>query len=115
MKLTGALAAPQSSVHPLVFGPAKRLQRLGSWSQLRARQWQVLHQSWTPIADARRLIAARFQQVAGSQRGGLLAALVLGSAQVQLPAELREAFRVAGLSHALAASGFHLSVVLGSV
>ena len=81
----------------------------------RARQWQVLHQSWTPIADARRLIAARFQQVAGSQRGGLLAALVLGSAQVQLPAELREAFRVAGLSHALAASGFHLSVVLGSV
>ena len=115
LKLTGALAAPQSSVHPLVFGPAKRLQRLGSWSQLRARQWQVLHQSWTPIADARRLIAARFQQVAGLQRGGLLAALVLGSAQVQLPAELREAFRVAGLSHALAASGFHLSVVLGSV
>ena len=53
--------------------------------------------------------------MAGSQRGGLLAALVLGSAQVQLPAELREAFRVAGLSHALAASGFHLSVVLGSV
>ena len=53
--------------------------------------------------------------MAGSQRGGLIAALVLGSAQVQLPAELREAFRVAGLSHALAASGFHLSVVLGSV
>jgi competence protein ComEC len=66
LKLTGALQAPQSSVHALVFGPAKRLQRLGSWSQLRARQWQVLHQSWTPIADARRLIAARFQQVAGS-------------------------------------------------
>ena len=75
----------------------------------------MLHKPWTPVADARRSIAARFQQVAGSQRGGLLAALVLGSAQVQLPAELREAFRVAGLSHALAASGFHLSVVLGFV
>ena len=75
----------------------------------------MLHKPWTPVADARRSIAARFQQVAGSQRGGLLAALVLGSAQVQLPAELREAFRVAGLSHALAASGFHLSVVHGFV
>jgi competence protein ComEC len=40
---------------------------------------------------------------------------VLGSAQVQLPDDVREAFRMAGLSHALAASGFHLSVLLGSV
>ena len=115
LKLKGALQAPQPSIHPLVSGPTNRLRRLGSWSQLRADQWQVLHKSWTPVADARRSIAARFQQVAGPQRGGLLAALVLGSAQVQLPAELREAFRVAGLSHALAASGFHLSVVLGFV
>lgn len=45
---------------------------------------------------------------------GVLAALVLGSAQVQLPDALRQAFRVAGLSHALAASGFHLSVLLGA-
>ena len=43
-----------------------------------------------------------------------MAALVLGSAQVPLPAELRQAFRLAGLSHALAASGFHLSVLLGA-
>jgi competence protein ComEC len=75
LKLTGALKAPQSSVHPLVSGPASRLDRLGSWSQLQADQWQVLHKSWTPIADTRRSIAARFQQVAGPQRGGLLAAL----------------------------------------
>ena len=94
VKLTGALKAPQSSVHPLVSGPASRLVRLGCWSQLRADQWQVLHKSWTPIADARRSIAAWFQQVAGLQCGGLLAALVLCGAHVQLPAELREAFRV---------------------
>ncbi len=49
------------------------------------------------------------------RRGGLLAALVLGSAQVQLPEDIREAFRMTGLSHALAASGFHLSVLLGTV
>ena len=51
----------------------------------------------------------------GPRRGGFLAALVLGSAQVQLPEDIRAAFRMAGLSHALAASGFHLSVLLGSV
>lgn len=40
--------------------------------------------------------------------------MVLGSAQVQLPEDIRAAFRMAGLSHALAASGLHLSVLLGS-
>jgi competence protein ComEC len=52
---------------------------------------------------------------AGAERGGVLAALVLGSAVAPLPAEVRDAFRAAGLSHALAASGFHLSVLLGAV
>ena len=51
----------------------------------------------------------------GPRRGGFLAALVLGSAQVQPPEDIRAAFRMAGFSHALAASGFHLSVLLGSV
>ena len=78
LKLAGALQAPQPSIHPLVSGPANRLRRLGSWG---GDQWEVLHKPWTPVADARRSIAARFQQVAGSQRGGLLAALVLGSAK----------------------------------
>jgi competence protein ComEC len=45
----------------------------------------------------------------------VLAALVLGRAVVSLPPEVGEAFRAAGLSHALAASGFHLSVLLGAV
>ena len=40
---------------------------------------------------------------------------MLGSTQVQLPEDIREAFRMAGLSHAIAASGFQLSVLLGSV
>ncbi|MFM7314043.1 MAG: ComEC/Rec2 family competence protein, partial [Cyanobium sp.] len=47
--------------------------------------------------------------------GGVLAALVLGSAVVPVPAAVREAFRAAGLSHALAASGFHLTVLMGAV
>ena len=86
----------------------------GSWSRLTSSRFDLLDRSWTPIADLRRRIAIRFQDLAGRGRGGLLAALVLGSAQVQLPSDLRQMFRVAGLSHALAASGFHLSVLIGA-
>ena len=115
IQVRGPLQRPAAGVHPLLPGPAERLAARGSWSQVRATRIEVLDRLWTPIADLRRQTAGRFQSAAGAQRGGLLAALVLGSAQVQLPEDLRQAFRVAGLSHALAASGFHLSVLLGSV
>ena len=114
VRVRGPLKRPAAGVHPLLPGPAERLAARGSWSQLRATSIEVLSRPWTPIADLRRQIADRLQAAAGAERGGLLAALVLGSAQVQLPDALRQAFRVAGLSHALAASGFHLSVLLGA-
>ena len=114
IRVRGQLKRPAAGVHPLLPGPAERLAARGSWSQLRASRIEVLDRPWTPIADLRRRIADRLQAAAGAQRGGLLAALVLGSAQVQLPDDLRKAFRVAGLSHALAASGFHLSVLMGA-
>ncbi|MGB1195601.1 MAG: ComEC/Rec2 family competence protein [Synechococcus sp.] len=114
LEVTGALRRPRPAAHPLLRGGAERLLARGSWSQIRSASVQVLRQSWTPLADGRRRIAEAFTTAAGPARGGLLAALVLGSAQVDLMADLREAFRVAGLSHALAASGFHLSVLLGT-
>ena len=112
VQATGVLRRPLSAVHPLLSGSAERLARQGSWSQLRAESIEVLQRPWTPLADLRRDVA---QRLLGPRRGGFLAALVLGSAQVQLPEDIRAAFRMAGLSHALAASGFHLSVLLGSV
>ena len=104
LQVEGALRRPSSGPHPLLNGAAERLSARSCWSRLTATHFELLGRRWTPIADLRRRIAIRFQQLAGRERGGLLAALVLGSAQVQLPAELRQIFRVAGLSHALAAS-----------
>ena len=115
VQATGVLRRPLPAVHPLLPGSAERLARQGSWSQLRAESIEVLQRPWTPLADLRRDVAQRLQQAVGPRRGGFLAALVLGSAQVQLPEDIRAAFRMAGLSHALAASGFHLSLLLGSV
>lgn len=114
IEVTGPLRKPLPAAHPLLRGEAERLVTQGSWSVIRSHSVRVVRHSWTPLADGRRRIADAFTAAAGGSRGGLLAALVLGSAQVNLMVDLREAFRVAGLSHALAASGFHLSVLLGA-
>ncbi|MDP7993936.1 MAG: ComEC/Rec2 family competence protein [Synechococcus sp. SP2 MAG] len=114
VRAEGQLVTPAVASHPLLPNPAKRLAAQGCWTQFRSKKVELIHQASTPLADGRRRIAARFQDLAGQDSGGLLAALVLGGAQVELSSELKEAFRVAGLSHALAASGFHLSVLLGA-
>ena len=115
VRATGVLKRPQSAPHPLLASPAERLARQGTFSQLQVEQLQVLGRPATPIADLRRRMAATLLEQAGAARGGVLAALVLGSAVVPVPMDVRDAFRAAGLSHALAASGFHLSVLLGAV
>ena len=114
VRASGVLQRPPLAPHPLLAGPAERLARQGCWTRLRVESLEVLARPATPVADLRRRIAERFLTWAGPERGGLLAALVLGSAVGPLPQALREAFRVSGLSHALAASGFPLTVLLGA-
>lgn len=115
VRVSGELRRLQRAPHPLLAGPAERLAGQGVHTRLRVQRLQVLERPATPILDLRQRIAGRLIGAAGAERGGLLAALVLGSAVVPLPQELREAFRASGLSHALAASGFHLTVLLGVV
>ena len=67
------------------------------------------------MADLRRDVTQRLQEAVGPRRDGFVAALVLGSVQVPPPDDVREAFVIVGFSHAFAASGLHLSVLLGSV
>jgi len=67
------------------------------------------------VAQMRIHLAQTYSEVFSSPSGPLLAALVMGQKMAQVPDMVREDFRRAGLSHALAASGFHLSVLLSSV
>lgn len=115
LAVTGRLRRPQPAPHPLLAGPAERLERQQAGSQLEVQRVDVLARPATPVADLRRRLADRLIAGAGPERGGVLAALVLGSAVAPVPLAVAEAFRAAGLSHALAASGFHLSVLLGAV
>jgi len=115
LEVSGRLRRPRIAPHPLLAGAAERLARQGIHTELRVERLRVLERPFTPVADLRRRIAERFLQVAGPEVGGLLAALVLGSAVVPIPEAMNADFRAAGLSHALAASGFHLTVLLGAV
>ncbi|MEM6450434.1 MAG: ComEC/Rec2 family competence protein [Cyanobacteria bacterium P01_D01_bin.105] len=47
--------------------------------------------------------------------GNLLSAMTLGRRAVDLPHDVRDSFVDAGLAHTLAASGFHVSLILGLV
>ncbi|NJM99322.1 MAG: ComEC family competence protein [Phormidesmis sp. RL_2_1] len=51
----------------------------------------------------------------GEPAGNLLSAMTLGRRAVDLPYEVRDSFIAAGLAHTLAASGFHVSLILGLV
>ncbi|MFZ9952690.1 MAG: ComEC/Rec2 family competence protein [Vulcanococcus sp.] len=115
LEVSGTLRRPSPAPHPLLSGAAERLERQGSWSQLQVNRWRVIRRPFTPIADLRRRMATALLRSGDAASGGVMAALVLGSAVVPVPAAVREAFRAAGLSHALAASGFHLTVLLGAV
>ena len=115
LQVGGQLRRPRVAPHPLLAGPAERLARQGIWTVLDVGQWSLLAKPATPVADLRRRMAQAMVARGGPEAGGVLAALVLGSAVVPVPLEVRDAFRVSGLSHALAASGFHLTVLLGAV
>ena len=51
----------------------------------------------------------------GSPNGQLVSSMVLGRRAVDLPAQIRNLFVVGGLAHILAASGFHVSLLLGVI
>jgi competence protein ComEC len=115
LAVEGRVRRPPPQAHPLLGDGGARLARQGVFSQLRVQRLQVLQRHQGPLAAVRQHIVRRFVADAGPRRGALLAALVLGNGVVTLPDDLSQPFRVAGLSHALAASGFQLTVLLGLV
>ena len=98
------------------WGIARRSSpRQGIFSTLAVQRYELLERQTQPLWQWRQQLAARLQASAGPRHGALLAALVMGRAMAPLPDAITSSFRAAGLSHALAASGFHLSVLLGVV
>jgi competence protein ComEC len=117
--ISGLLYQPKPSRQPRfyqMFDFQKYLRSEGAFAGLAGRKLKVLEQgsTWGWWAVRERIYQAQLQAL-GTPAGPVLSAMVLGSRAVPIPFEVSDRFRRVGLAHALAASGFQTSLILGAV
>ncbi len=116
--LEGNLYKPSPPLNPDGFDFADYLRRKGVFSGLSATSVTVIRQGnwWQGLLfNVRQRIAQTHVRFLNIPSGSLVSSMVMGSRAVDLDLELQEGFRLAGLAHVLAASGFHVSLLLGVV
>lgn len=117
VKVTGRLYEPSTAEKPGEFDFKAYLARQGSFAGLSASFIDDLpntdRPNWGLWQLRQRIVDAQGRWI--GNKGTLISAMVLGRRAVDLPYELRDAFIEAGLAHTLAASGFHVALVLGLV
>ncbi|WP_017327751.1 ComEC/Rec2 family competence protein [Synechococcus sp. PCC 7336] len=116
LELTGFLYRPSGAQNPGGFDFQAYLARHNAFAGLSARQVAIVDPDvqWGGWLLRQRIVDA-FVAGLGDRLGALLGALVLGSAASQVPFDLQDAFREVGLAHTIAASGFHVALLLGIV
>ncbi|NEQ55548.1 MAG: DUF4131 domain-containing protein, partial [Leptolyngbya sp. SIO3F4] len=117
IKVTGRLYEPSAAKAPGDFDFKAYLAKQGSFAGLSAKYIDELPNTDLPKQGLwqirQRIVKAQGHWL--GKKGALISAMVLGRRAVDLPYELRDAFIEAGLAHTLAASGFHVALVLGLV
>ena len=117
IKLKGILYRPQSAAVAGGFDFQIYLAHRGIFAGIQGVE-VVEYSNAEPIWGwwkLRRRIARSHLRGLGSPKGQLLSSMVLGRKAVDLPVDIRDRFIKAGLAHVLAASGFHVSLLLGLV
>jgi competence protein ComEC len=114
--IQGILYKPQPLTRPHGFDFATYLAYEGAFSGLKGTQIQIDQEgsSWGGWAIRARIVRS-LQQGTDARTGSLLGALVLGKDAADVPYDLKDAFIQSGLAHALAASGFQVSLILAIV
>ncbi len=111
--VTGALNEPFESAE---FSYRDYLAREGIYSTMYLPRIRVgaSNQGWKPLAAIYQLkssAADTIEQLIPAPASGLLKAIMLGD-KSGLPDQLEDDFRTVGLSHLIAISGFHVSIIL---
>ena len=117
VELKGLLYKPQGAVTPGSFNFQSYLARQGIFAGMQGVEIVSNINSepdWGWWKIRRRIIRNNLRGL-GSPQGQLVSSMVLGRKAVDLPADIRDRFIVAGLAHVLAASGFHVSLLLGLI
>ncbi|MBS3029981.1 MAG: ComEC/Rec2 family competence protein [Dolichospermum sp. DET50] len=114
--VTGFLYKPTAASNPGAFDFQKYLRGEGTFAGLIGRQINILDDErpwgWWQVREK---IGRSQASVLGIPEGPLVSAMVLGGKAVDLPYDIRDLFVKAGLAHALAASGFQTSLILGVI
>jgi competence protein ComEC len=114
--VSGSLYRPQRASIPNGFDFADYLTRQGIFAGMAGQKIRVTApgSNWGWWALRQRIVRSQARQLKESE-GPLVSSLVLGARAVDLPDDTRDAFVQAGLAHALAASGFQVSLILAVV
>ncbi|MBE9011370.1 ComEC/Rec2 family competence protein, partial [Pseudanabaenaceae cyanobacterium LEGE 13415] len=114
--IQGNLYKPKPKMNPGGFDFQKYLAQEGSFAGLKGTAIKLLDTNqkpnwgwWMLQRDIVRSQAKQF----GEAEGALISAMVIGGRVVDIPFDLKNAFSKIGLSHALAASGFQVTLILG--
>jgi competence protein ComEC len=116
--VTGTLYKPKPSLNPGGLNFSDYLARSGSWAGLRAAQLILPDEgqirSWDLAFLRQRIVQAQVRWL-DVPAGPLVSAMALGNDVVDLPFQLKDWFVRVGLAHALAASGFQVSLIVSAV
>ncbi len=116
IRLQGTLSLPKPPTNPGGFDFRAYLQQEGCFAALRSNRIQVIDAQarWGLWQVQQRIVRSQAQWIPAAE-GALISAMVLGGRAVDLPVEVKDEFVRVGLAHALAASGFQTSLILGVV
>lgn len=117
VKLKGKLYAPKPAQNPGGFDFRKFLAIEGCFAGLKADDFEIVaasKQTWGLWQLQQRITQSMLVGLPDDE-GLLLAAMVLGNKAVDIPGEMQDAFTKVGMSHALAASGFQVSLIIAVV
>lgn len=116
--ITGILYKPKPALNPGGFDFQKYLQREGSFAGMSGRLLTLLDKQkerpWGWWILREKIVRSQVRWL-GVPKGPLVSAMVLGNKAVDLPYEISDSFILVGLAHALSASGFQTSLILGVV
>ncbi|MEA5534886.1 ComEC/Rec2 family competence protein [Crocosphaera sp. XPORK-15E] len=114
--IEGSLYKPRSPKNPGSFDFKNYLAKEGAFAGLKGEKivfkgpepfW-----GWTKL---RQRIIKTFTNSLGDRKGLMISSMLLGRRAVDLPPDIRDLFIKSGLAHILAASGFHVALLLGIV
>ena len=114
--VTGFLYKPTAALNPGGFDFQKYLRQEETFAGLAGRQINILDDQrpwgWWQVREK---IGRSQTRLLGVPEGPLVSSMVLGAKAIDLPYDIRDLFVRTGLAHALAASGFQTSLILGVI